>query len=54
MQGSDKTSRSLFSYVDVEAHITVREIVNDVLASLDPELGHGRESLPHLAFIDFS
>ena len=58
MRGSDKTSGSLFSYVDVEARIparhplrTIREIVNAVLASLDPEFaklyeGTGRESIP--------
>lgn len=58
MRGSDKTSGALFSYVDVEARIparhplrTIREIVNAVLASLDPEFaelyeGTGRESIP--------
>src|SRR5678810_144948 len=58
MRGSDKTSGSLFSYVDVEARIpakhplrTIRRIVNEVLASLDPELAKlyeatGRESIP--------
>ena len=44
MRGSDKTSGSLFSYVDVEARIpakhplrTIRQIVNEVMVSLDPE-----------------
>jgi transposase len=58
MRGSDKTSGSLFSYVDVEARIpakhplrTIRRIVNEVLASLDPELAKlyeatGRGSIP--------
>jgi transposase len=58
MRGSDKTSGSLFWYVDVEARIparhplrTIREIVNAVLASLDAEFaklyeGTGRESIP--------
>jgi transposase len=57
MRGSDKTSGSLFSYVDVEERIpskhplrTIREIVNEVLASLDGELAKlyettGRESV---------
>ena len=42
MRGSDKTSGSLFSYVDVEQRIptkhplrTIRQIVNEVLVSLD-------------------
>jgi transposase len=58
MRGSDKTSGSLFSYVDVEARIptkhplrTIRQIVNEVLASLDGEFAElyeatGRESIP--------
>jgi hypothetical protein len=58
MRGSDKTSGSLFSYVDVEARIsmrhplrTIRQIVNEVLASLDGEFAKlyedtGRESIP--------
>jgi transposase len=58
MRGSDKTSGSLFSYVDVEARIptqhplrTIRRIVNEVLVSLDGELAKlyeatGRESTP--------
>jgi hypothetical protein len=44
MHGSDRTSRSLFSYVDVEARLpakhplrTIRSLVNDVLASLDAD-----------------
>jgi transposase len=44
MRGSDKTSGSLFSYVDVEGRIsarhplrTMRQIVNEVLASLDAQ-----------------
>jgi transposase len=57
MRGSDKTSGSVFSYVDVEERIpakhplrTIREIVNEVLASLDAELAKlyettGRESV---------
>jgi transposase len=58
MRGSDKTSGSLFSYVDVEARIparhplrTIRQIVNEALASLDGEFAKlyedtGRESIP--------
>ena len=57
MRGSDKTSGSLFSYVDLEARVpakhplrTIREIVNEVLISLDAEFaklyeGTGRESV---------
>src|SRR5947209_2794080 len=44
MRGSDATSGSLFSYVDVEERIpathplrTIRTIVNEVLAALDGE-----------------
>ena len=58
MRGSDKTSGSLFSYVDVEARMparhplrAIRQIVNEVLASLDAEFDKlyeatGRESIP--------
>jgi transposase len=58
MRGSDKTSGSLFSYVDVEGRIparhplrTIREIVNEVLASLDAAFAKlyedtGRASIP--------
>jgi len=42
MRGSDRRSGSLFSYVDLEARVpadhplrTIREIVNEVLVSLD-------------------
>jgi transposase len=57
MRGSDSTSGSLFSYVDIEQRIparhplrTIREIVNEVLASLDAEFAKlyettGRESV---------
>jgi len=57
MRGSDATSGSLFSYVDVEDRIpakhpqrTIRGIVNDVLVSLDAEFerlyeGTGRQSI---------
>src|SRR5262245_62569607 len=57
MRGSDKTSGSLFSYVDLEGRGpprhrlgTIREIVNKVLASLDGEFAKlyeatGRESV---------
>ncbi|MBI1403284.1 MAG: IS5 family transposase [Porphyrobacter sp.] len=44
MRGTDKATRSLFSYVDLEERIpvrhplrTVRQVVNDALASLDTE-----------------
>jgi transposase len=44
MRGADETSGSLFSYVDLEARIparhplrTIRQVVNDALASLDVE-----------------
>ena len=44
MRGTDETSRSLFSYVDLEARIParhplrkIRQVVNDALASLDAE-----------------
>jgi transposase len=57
MRGSDKTSGSLFSYVDLETRVpqshplrVIRGIVNEVLASLDSEFerlyeGRGRESI---------
>jgi transposase len=57
MRGSDATSGSLFSYVDLEERVpakhplrTIRAIVNDVLASLDAEFerlyeGTGRQSV---------
>jgi transposase len=57
MRGSDATSGSLFSYVDLEERVpathplrTIREIVNDVLLSLDAEFeglyeGTGRQSV---------
>jgi hypothetical protein len=44
MRGSDRTTGSLFSYVDIEARVPakhplrpIRRIVNDVLAGLDAE-----------------
>ena len=44
MRGTDETSGSLFSYVDLEARIParhllrqIRQVVNDALASLDGE-----------------
>jgi len=57
MRGSDKTSGSLFSYVDLEARVpaghplrVIRGIVNDALADLDAEFarlyeGRGRASI---------
>jgi len=54
MRGSDKTSGSLFSYVDLEDRVptgrplrAIRAIVNDALAALDADLarlydGRGR------------
>ena len=43
MRGTDETSGSLFSYVDLEARIParhplrkIRQVVNEALASLDP------------------
>ena len=57
MRGSDASSGSLFSYVDLEERVpakhplrTIRAIVNDVLASLDSEFerlyeGTGRSSI---------
>ena len=58
MRGSDETSGSLFSYVDLEERIparhplrTIRQVVNDALASLDAEFAalytdFGRPSIP--------
>lgn len=58
MRGTDETSGSLFSYVDLEARIparhplrTIRPVVNDALASLDAEFAvlytdFGRPSIP--------
>ena len=58
MRGADKTSGSLFSYVDLEDRIPprpplrkIRQVVNDALASLDAELvalytDFGRPSIP--------
>ena len=57
MRGSDRTSGSLFSYVEIEERISakhplraIREIVNDALAELDAEFealyeGTGRQSI---------
>lgn len=58
MRGTDEASGSLFSYVDLEERIParhplrkIRQIVNDALDSLDPELDRlysieGRPSIP--------
>jgi transposase len=58
MRGSDRTTGSLFSYVDIEARVPaehplrlIRRIVNDVLVALDAEFERlyeptGRESIP--------
>ena len=58
MRGTDETSGPLFSYVDLEARIparhplrTIRQVVNDALASLDAEFAvlytdFGRPSIP--------
>ena len=58
MRGTDETSGSLFSYVDLEARIParhplrkIRQVVNDALASLDGEFDalytdFGRPSIP--------
>ena len=57
MRGSDATSGSLFSYVDLESRVpakhplrTIKSIVDDVLVSLDAEFerlyeGTGRQSI---------
>jgi transposase len=59
MRGSDVTTGSLFSYVDIEERIParhplrlIRELVNEVLASLDAEFEQlddstGRQSIAH-------
>ena len=58
MRGTDQTSGSLFSYVDLEDRIPVahplrkiRQIVNDALASLDGEFGqlYSGEGRPSIA-----
>ena len=58
MRGSDTRSGELFSYVDLEARVPakhplrkIRQLVNDVLASLDDEFARlyspfGRELIP--------
>ena len=58
MRGSDTRSGELFSYVDLEQRVPakhplrkIRQLVNDVLASLDAEFAalysaFGRESIP--------
>ena len=58
MRGTDETSRSLFSYVDLEERIParhplrkIRQVVNDAVASLDAEFealytDFGRPSIP--------
>jgi transposase len=58
MRGTDKTSGSLFSYIDLEERIPpqhplrkIRQVVNDALASLDAEFealytDFGRPSIP--------
>src|SRR6056297_2821687 len=58
MRGTDETSRSLFSYVDLEERIParhplrkIRQVVNDALASLDADfealyIDFGRPSIP--------
>ena len=58
MRGTDETSGSLFSYVDLEARIParhplrkIRQVVNEALASLDGEFDalytdFGRPSIP--------
>ena len=58
MRGTDETTGSLFSYVDLEERIPVRhplrkvrQIVNDTLASLDAEfdLLYSAEGRPSIA-----
>ncbi|SFU93957.1 hypothetical protein SAMN04488527_1441, partial [Aliiroseovarius crassostreae] len=58
MRGTDETSGSLFSYVDLEERIPsrhplreIRQVVNDALVSLDAEFealytDFGRPSIP--------
>jgi len=58
MRGSDQTSGSLFSYIDLEDRVpanhslqTIRDIVNDVLVSLSSDFEAmysrmGRPSIP--------
>lgn len=58
MRGSDTCSGELFSYIDLEQRVPakhplrkIRQLVNDVLASLDAEFARlysafGRESIP--------
>jgi hypothetical protein len=66
MRGSDKTSGSLFSYVDVEQRIptkhplrTIRQIVNEVPVSLDaegtkPPIPNGTPNWEHQLVSDIS
>ena len=58
MRGTDETTGSLFSYVDLEERTPtlhplrkVREIVNDALASMDAEFGrlYSKEGRPSIA-----
>ena len=58
MRGTDETTGSLFSYVDLEERIParhplrkVREIVNDALASMDAEFDrlYAKEGRPSFA-----
>lgn len=58
MRGTDETSGSLFSYVDLEGRIParhplrkVRQVVNDALASLDAEFNilYSAEGRPSIA-----
>ena len=58
MRGSDETSGSLFSYVDLEERIParhplrkIRQIVNDALASLDGDFDvlYSTEGRPSIA-----
>ena len=54
MRGEDRSSGSLFSYVDLEGRVPVdhplrliRELVNDVLRSLSSEFEAHYELVPH-------